>query len=98
PLPVLPTVLLGLSVSPWPVGQPMSRDCPGCRGRKLATIEYCLICDAYGCQHLLPKLPRVEKPRPPEPDGLAGGLEGSHRGGGRRAEAGPAPPPGPPGD
>jgi hypothetical protein len=47
--PPRPTVLLGLSLTPWPgPGVVSQTTCPACRGRTLGPQTYCLYCDRWG--------------------------------------------------
>jgi hypothetical protein len=59
-----PRHLVGLSC-PWPVAT--TPVCGGCRGLKLAYLEYCVCCDAYGAEALLsmiePDLRQDPKPK-----------------------------------
>lgn len=50
----MPKVLLGERLQ-WPVE---GRPCQSCRGR-LRPWEYCLVCDAFGLEHLLPKVSAI---------------------------------------
>jgi hypothetical protein len=78
-----PLKLIGLDVTPWLAHRRRGRPCPGCRGRKLAKIEVCLIEDCLRCGSDA----RIGRPRPDElprriynpADGreLAGGLGGA---------------------
>jgi hypothetical protein len=72
-----PTVLLGLSI-PWdgPEITLTRRECRSCGGRKLQAHEYCLKCDNWGLQRLIPREARVRRRRkkPKSRRSLRGGL------------------------
>jgi hypothetical protein len=55
-----PTILLGLGMTPWP-GPPGRAIglCPACHGVRLQPSMYCLYCDRWGLDHLLPARPAV---------------------------------------
>jgi hypothetical protein len=71
-----PTVLLGLSIS-WdgPEITATRRHCRSCGGRRLKAHEYCLKCDNWGLERLLPMKPRTRSERARKwPGALRGGL------------------------
>jgi hypothetical protein len=50
----LPTLLLGLGLTPWPgPGDDRKALCPSCGSRRLGPSVYCLYCDRWGLDHLL---------------------------------------------
>jgi hypothetical protein len=60
-----PTLLRGESLTPWPgPGRSGQGPCPACGGQPLRPHEYCLCCDRWGLDALLP---RVAPPVPRRP-------------------------------
>ena len=63
-----PTQLVGVGLSPWPGPEQVtapSENCPACGSRKLRPQMYCLYCDRWGLDGLIPKvqaLPAAAKP------------------------------------
>jgi hypothetical protein len=60
-----PTLLRGESLTPWPgPGQARPSPCPACGDEPLRPHEYCLLCDRWRLDALLPRVP---PPRPRRP-------------------------------
>lgn len=76
--PPRPTVLVGLSLTPWPgPREPSDAACPACGGLTLGPQAYCLYCDRWGLDRLTPgrapspSAPPTPRAVRPEPDRAA---------------------------
>jgi hypothetical protein len=68
-----PTILLGERLIWDGPRWTQTRPCPGCRGHRLTAARYCLICDRWGLDYLLPSRPAGARTRY-ERGRLKGGL------------------------
>jgi hypothetical protein len=66
PIEALPTPRLfrGEGLTPWPgPGRALQLPCPACGGQPLRPHEYCLCCDRWGLDALLPRVPSARHRR-----------------------------------
>jgi hypothetical protein len=68
-----PTVLLGERLQWQGPRWAESKPCPGCRGRRLTAARYCLVCERWGLDFLVPSRPAGARTRY-ERGRLKGGL------------------------